>query len=158
MENKSSEPIKIKKNTPLCQIKELKDVPEKMKNIKKQLEDKIKASASPEVAEDDLNDRVSKVQVDRANQFSLSTRQDLQDIIEEHKDIFKKDLPGYNHVFGKLEASFEWASRARPQCNRARMPDYNARGTDLYNRKARELIDLGVLQRAAHGSPGQYPI
>ena len=29
------------------------------------------------------------------------------------------------------------------------MPDYNARGTDLYNRKARELIDLGVLQRAA---------
>ena len=29
------------------------------------------------------------------------------------------------------------------------MPDYNARGTDLYNRKVRELIDLGVLRRAA---------
>ena len=29
------------------------------------------------------------------------------------------------------------------------MPDYNTQGTDLYNRKARELIDLGVLHRAA---------
>ena len=55
MENESSEPIKIKKNTPLCQIKELKDVPETPKNLRKQLEDKIKASASPEVTEDDLN-------------------------------------------------------------------------------------------------------
>ena len=35
VENESSEPIKIKKNTPLCQIKELKDVPEKTNNLKK---------------------------------------------------------------------------------------------------------------------------
>ena len=29
------------------------------------------------------------------------------------------------------------------------MPDYNAGGTDLFNRKGRELINLGVLWRAA---------
>ena len=29
------------------------------------------------------------------------------------------------------------------------MPDYNAKGTELYNEKAKELIDLGVLQPAA---------
>ena len=34
VENESSEPIKIKKNTPLCQIKELKDVPEKNEESK----------------------------------------------------------------------------------------------------------------------------
>ena len=28
------------------------------------------------------------------------------------------------------------------------MPDYNAKGTELYNEKAKELIDLGVLQPA----------
>ena len=87
--------------------------------MKKRLEDKIKANDIPETTEDDLNDRVSKVKIDPANQFSQSTKQSLQDIIKEHKDIFKRDLPGYNHVFGKLEASFEWASKARPQCNRA---------------------------------------
>ena len=127
----------------------MKDVTEKTKNLKKQLEDKVKVNDTPEATEDDLNDRVSKVKIDPANKFSHLTKQSLQDTIEEHKDIFKRDLPGYNHIFGKLEASFEWASKARPQCNRARMPDYNARGTDLYNRKARELIDLGVLRRAA---------
>ena len=106
-------------------------------------------SAVLNTTEDDLDDRVSKVKVDPANQFLRSIKQSLQDIIEEHKDIFKRDLPGYNHVFGKLEATFEWASKARPQCNRAQIPDYNARGTELYNRKARELIDLRVLCRAA---------
>ena len=29
------------------------------------------------------------------------------------------------------------------------MPDYNKKGTALYNNKARELIELGVLRRAA---------
>ena len=50
---------------------------------------------------------------------------------------------------GKVEVSFEWASTARPPVNRARMPDYNTKGTELYNAKAKELIKLGVLQKAA---------
>ena len=63
--------------------------------------------------------------------------------------MFRSDLPGYNHKFGKVEASFTWASKARPTANRARMPDYNAKGSKLYNEKALELASLGVLKRAS---------
>ena len=63
MENESSEPIKIKKNTPLCQIRELKDVPEKTKNWKKQFENREEFYKSDKIwiiVEDDLEDRISK--------------------------------------------------------------------------------------------------
>ena len=69
--------------------------------------------------------------------------------MEDISDIFRKDLPGYNHFFSWLEVTFKWASKARPQCNHAKMPDYNFRGMELYNEKARKLIKLGVLRKAA---------
>ena len=57
------------------------------------------------------------------------------EILESKKEIFKTDLPGYNNIFGKLEALFELASKSRPKPNRARIPDNCFRGNTLYNKK-----------------------
>ena len=144
VQNMSSEPVKVKKNVPICQIKEMKLVKDKIKQFPK--EDRIEFESLKEIEHDDL---LSKIKMDPGNQLSKETKKQMNIILEENKEIFKPDLPGYNHFYGKIEATFEWSSKARPTVNRARMPDYNKQGTALYNEKARELIKLGVLRRAA---------
>ena len=67
-----------------------------------------------------------------------------------NKEIFGADLPGYNHKFGKLEASFEFASKSRPKPNRARILDYCSKGNSLYNNKIQELMRLGVLEKSSN--------
>ena len=85
------------------------------------------------------------ISIDPGNQLTERTKIKIKEIIKNNEEIFKNDLPGYNNAFGKIEVTFEWASTARPPVNRARMRDYNTKGTELYNEKAKELIDLGVL-------------
>ena len=57
-------------------------------------------------------------------------------------------MPGYNNYYGKVEASFEWATKTRPQPTKARQPDYNRKGTKLHNDKCSELLSKGVFMRA----------
>ena len=92
---------------------------------------------------------MEEIKIDPDNQLSQEAKNEVTDILKQNAEIFNPDLPGYNNAMGKVEVTFEWASIARPPVNRAREADYNARGTELYNEKARELIKLGVLKKAA---------
>ena len=138
--NMSQEPIKIKKNTPVCQIRETRDV-----------NDNSSSNSCPTISQEPTTNSIdlSTIKLDPNDQFNNKEKLILKDIINKYKDVFRSDLPGYNHKFGKVEASFTWASKARPTANRARMPDYNAKGSKLYNEKALELASLGVLKRAS---------
>ena len=90
-------------------------------------------------------DPLNEIKIDPDNLLSQEAKQEVKAILENNAEIFNSDLPGYNNARGKVEVTFEWNSTARPPVNRARMPDYNTKGTQLYNAKARELIKLGVL-------------
>ena len=94
-------------------------------------------------------DPMNDIKIDPDNLLSQEAKQEVKAILENNAEIFNSDLPGYNNARGKVEVTFEWNSTARPPVNRARMPDYNTKGTQLYNAKARELIKLGVLRKAA---------
>ena len=85
---------------------------------------------------------MENIKFDPSNQFSPKEQDSLRQLLETNKDIFRSDLPSYNHHFGKVEATFQWASKARPPANRARMPDYNAKGSELFSNKAAELHAL----------------
>ena len=91
---------------------------------------------------------LTKVKLDPGNQFSSDTKNKLMAIVRDHSVIFQDDLPGYNNFHGKVEAGFEWATKARPQPIKARQPDYNKAGNKLYKDKCRELISKGVLVKA----------
>ena len=134
--NMSAEPIKVKKNTPLCQIRETREVKTFTKNVPPAA--KLEPSVDLEV-----------IKLDPSNQFTPEEQHHLKQLLESHKEIFRSDLPGYNHHYGRVEATFQWASKARPPANRARMPDYNAKGNELFNAKAAELHVLGVLKKAS---------
>ena len=140
----SSDPVKTKRNVPICQVKEMKMVTDKLKQYPKKEGTEFK---NPKATKND--DLLSKIQMDPRNQLSQETKKEINLILEENKEIFKPDLPGYNHFYRRIEATFELSLKARPTVNRARMPDYNKKGTALYNNKARELIELGVLRRPA---------
>ena len=126
-------------NTPLCNIKrtiESNKTPandDQMSDVPKYVPNKP-----------DLN----LVQLDPGNQFTDETKAKLKDIIIDHSIIFQDDLPGYNNVYGQVEATFEWATKSRPQPVKARQPDYNKAGNKLFNDKCLELLSKGVLQRA----------
>ena len=129
--NDSQQPIKIKKNTPLCNIKrtvesnQTPDNDDQMSDVPKYVPNKP-----------DLN----LVQLDPGNQFTAETRTKLKDIILNHSTIFQDDLPGYNNFYGQVEATFEWATKSRPQPVKARQPDYNKAGNKLFNDKCLELL------------------
>ena len=91
---------------------------------------------------------LNQVQLDPGNQFTEATRTTLREIIKYHSVIFQDDLPGYNNYYGQVEATFEWATKSRPQPVKARQPDYNRSGNKLFNDKCMELLSKGVLQRA----------
>ena len=139
IKNESSEPIKIKKNTPLCNLKSTVEI----NNIA--LEDGVE-DGIPAFRPDPPD--LTKVVMDPGNQFSHNTRVKLKEILRDHAIIFQNDLPGYNNHYGKVEAGFEWATKARPQPTKARQPDYNKAGMKLFNDKCKELIAKGVLKKA----------
>jgi len=93
-------------------------------------------------------ERLQKIHIDLGEQLAPETRKKLEKMINEHKEIFGLDLPGYNHHSGKLEATFDFATRSRPKCNRTWMPDYNISDSSL-QWKIEELMGLRVLCRAS---------
>ena len=76
---------------------------------------------------------LNQVQLDPGNQFTEATRTTLREIIKDHSVIFQDDLPGYNNFYGQVEATFEWATKSRPQPVKARQPDYIRSGNKLFN-------------------------
>ena len=144
IKNMSREPKKIKINTPICQVRKTVDTELQIKNNKGR-KDKIKETKPKKEIKVDL----SKIKIDPGEQLTEIERKEIREMLKKYEDIFGNDLPGYNHKFGKVEASFQWASLARPPISRARMPDYNSAGNALFNRKAEELLERGIFKKAA---------
>ena len=92
IQNMASEPITIKKNTPLCQIKEMKPVQEKMKEKRVKTTKKVEKETNS----------VSMISIDPGNQLTERTKIKIKEIIKNYEEIFKNDLPGYNNAFGKI--------------------------------------------------------
>ena len=59
--------------------------------------------------------------------------------------VINEDLPGYNNYFGTVNASIQFASRARPSPHKTRMPSYGEHGQRLFNLKALAMVKKGVL-------------
>ena len=116
IKNMSREPKKIKINTPICQVRKTVDTELQIKNNKGR-KDKIKETKPKKEIKVDL----SKIKIDPGEQLTEIERKEIREMLKKYEDIFGNDLPGYNHKFGKVEASFQWASLARPPISRARM-------------------------------------
>ena len=77
--------------------------------------------------------------------LTSTERQPLLDIIKSHEDIFQPTLPGYDHSFGLVNASFSFAGKARPIPQKLRFPNYGSHQNLLFNIKCQQLKDQGVL-------------
>jgi hypothetical protein len=64
------------------------------------------------VVNESIDERLTKIKIDPVNQLTATSKKELKKIIEANKEIFQADLPGYNHAYGQLEATFEWATKA----------------------------------------------
>lgn len=133
-------PLKIKKNTPFCSIEQTVS-PSTL--VKSEIRSVTTLSEKEKVFD------ISQIKIDEGNKLSPGARKKIETILVENKSLFKDNLPGYNNSFGRVEASFEWASPSRPLTNRARMPDYNRKGNQLYNEKAKQLKEKGVFRKAS---------
>ena len=65
--------------------------------------------------------------------------------ITKHTAVFQPSLPGYNHAFGPVYASFKFASKARPVPDKLRSPNYGSHQDLLFNQKCQQLHQQGVL-------------
>ena len=77
--------------------------------------------------------------------LSGQDKQPFLDIIGSHSSIFQPSLPGYNHSFGPVYASFGFASKARPVPQKLRSPNYGSHQDLLFNQKCQQLKQQGVL-------------
>ena len=65
--------------------------------------------------------------------------------LTKHAAVFQPTLPGYNHAFGPVYASFKFASKARPVPDKLRTPNYGSHQDLLFNQKCQQLRQQGVL-------------
>ena len=89
---------------------------------------------------------LEQVQFDQAGNLPLSKLKDLQDIMIDNSSVLQDDLPGYNHRYGPVFASFQFLSGNLPHPQKSRMPSYGSEGERLYNIKCKEMIEKGVLK------------
>ena len=77
--------------------------------------------------------------------LSNQDKQPFLDSISKHSPVFQPSLPGYNHSFGPVYASFKFASKARPVPDKLRSPNYGTHQDLLFNQKCQQLKQQGVL-------------
>ena len=88
-------------------------------------------------------DLIKEITID--GNLNKTQKRDLENIIIKHRTIFDPTLPGYNHAFGPVYASFSFASKARPVAAKIRTPNYGSCQDVLFNQKCQSLKQLGVL-------------
>ena len=147
IENTASCPAKLKKNTPLAQIRSSEVYPS-IPNTSNPLPDKYTSyfqeplpQCSPSKAPE-LCEVVSQV---KFNDTAIDIKQQYIHILSQHMEVFAPDLPGYNNHFGPVYASIQFGSRARPPPHKARLPSYGSHGQKLASQKVLAMIKKGVL-------------
>ena len=97
----------------------------------------------PPLKDISLKDITSKIIIDGS--LSKQEKVPFLNSISKHSQVFQPTLPGYNHAFGPVYASFKFASKARPVPNRLRIPNYGSHQDLLFTQKCQQLRQQGVL-------------
>ena len=135
VKNQSPDPILLKKNCQAFSLYTTSPSPPLM-NISNPLD------ISP-IVDRPLKEIVKDVVFD--GNLSKQDKQPFLDIIGSRSSIFQPSLPGYNHSFGPVYASFGFASKARPVPQKLRSPNYGSHQDLLFNQKCQQLKLQGVL-------------
>ena len=136
VKNESKDPIILKKN---CQA--LSVYPTKVIQKPDPLKQYVLNVPPPRPLSP--NDILKEVSI--CGNLAKSEKQQLIDVITKHTAVFQPSLPGYNHAFGPVYASFKFASKARPLPSKIRSPTYGTHQDLLFNQKCQLLKQLGVL-------------
>ena len=90
----------------------------------------------------DLREVVNQIQF---NDTPVNVKQQYNEILAQHLQVFAPDLPGYNNHFGPVYASIQFGSKARPPPHKTRLPAYGSHGQKLASQKVLSMIKKGVL-------------
>ena len=97
----------------------------------------------PPVLEKSVDDIVPEFPFDGS--LSAKDKAPFIQSIVKHSVVFQPTLPGYNHSFGPVYASFKFASKARPVPDKLRHPNYGSHQDLIFNQKCQQLESQGVL-------------
>ena len=90
-------------------------------------------------------DILKEISLDEAGTLSQVQKRRFVDAISKHLTVFQADLPGYNRVFGPVNANFEFASSARPTSQKLHSPTYGSQGLLLLHQKFLQMRQKGIL-------------
>ena len=128
------EPVQLKKNCQaLCMYTTCSDVPD-TKPLHLDPEP-IALKSTAEILRD--------INID--GNLSQKEKGPLLKAVSENSEVFQASLPGYNHAFGQVYASFKFASKSRPSAQKLRSPNYGSHQDLLFNKKCMQLKQQGVL-------------
>ena len=136
VKNESKDPIKIKKNCQALSIYSTKVVPDSEPSFPNGI-----LAPQEQILSD--NNLIKEIVID--GNLSKASKQPFIETILQHRRVFDLSLPGYNHAFGTVYASFKFASKARPVPTKIRSPNYGSHQDLLFNQKCHSLKQLGVL-------------
>ena len=100
---------------------------------------------SPQPTLKPLTDVLQEMVIDGSHKLSKQQKQPFVDSISRHLAVFGNDLPGYNHHFGKVYASFEFATKTKPKSYKLRKPSYGHHAELLFNQKCLQMKQQNVL-------------
>ena len=100
---------------------------------------------SPQPTIKPLHDVLQEMIIDGSHKLSKQQKQPLVDSISRHLAVFGNDLPGYNHHFGTVYASFEFATKTKPKSYKLRKPSYGHHAELLFNQKCLQMKQQNVL-------------
>ena len=113
--NESRDPIKIKKT---CQALSIYSTKVVSNNTDPSFPNGMLLPQEQTLSDSDL---IKEIVID--GNLSKSQKQPFVQTILQHRGVFDPSLPGYNHTFGTVYASFKFASKARPIPTKIRSPN-----------------------------------
>ena len=140
IKNESSNVVKLPKNCQPLHIRRVTD--RKTPTIKiPSPDDLAHLSTTPRSATDILKD----ISIDDSNTLAREQRKPFISSITKYLTVFQPDLPGYNGVYGQVQANFEFASSARPASQKLHTPSYGSQGQLLLHQKFLQMHQKGIL-------------
>ena len=92
-----------------------------------------------------LDEKLKEIKIDQAKTMKPHEKEMFIKTIRKYEEVLDDSLPGYNNYYGVINASIQFASRARPTPHKTRMPSYGEHGQKLFNIKALAMVRKGVL-------------
>ena len=139
VENETNEPIRVKKNSTPIQIREVSDRESDTRTeTRKEEQEKVERDLT-------FQEKIEMAEIDQAQTMNDSQKQKFIKTLKKYEQVLESTLPGYNNHYGKVCASIEFASKARPQPHKTRLPSYGEHGQRLYDQKVNTMKRKGVL-------------